>query len=216
MLRRLAVSAFGASALALAVSTPASALPTGPWTLTGAGAGSTFTASSSSFVLLADGSPLISCSGAATGTVANTSGVWETPPPNTGDAVISPFAVTTSGCTPSPSTLTQNGTAAFYVTGPTSGGVTPGQIRGLSFKGVTFNGLCTFQVDGPSGANSKSGILGVTYDNSTGTITATGASNMKIVNASLICPLGGIKVGDPASLSGTFTVTGTPPTITAT
>jgi len=223
MLRKLAVSAFGAGALALAVSTPASALPAGTWTLTGASVGSTITATSTDVVFSVDGTPAAACSSAtASGKVANTSGDWETPQPYTGTPVISPLTFTSSGCAsipPLPSmtfNLTQNGTAALYVTGPTSGGVTPGEIRGLSVKGTALGGLCTVQVDGPDGVNSKSGILGGTYDNSTGTITATGASNMKILSASLLCSLGGIKVGDPASLSGTFTVTGTPPTINAT
>jgi hypothetical protein len=214
MLRRLAVSAFGASALALAVSTPVSALPTGTWTLTGVSVGSTLTATSTNVTFWINSSPASSCSlSTATGTVANTSGDWETPPPNTGDAVIGSLAVTTSGCVPS-FALSQNGTAEFYVTGPTSGAVTPGEIRGLSVKAE--NSFCRVQVDGLGGANSGTGIVEGSYDNNAGTITVTTVGNLRIASVALFCSLGGIKVGDSAALSGTFTVTSTPPTITAT
>lgn len=223
MLRKLAVSAVGAGALALVVGAPASALPTGSWTLTGASTGSTITATSSNLVFSVSGTPVASCTSAtATGKVANTSGTWETPPPNSGTPAISPLTVTTSGCATIPPTpsmtfnMTQNGTAALYATGVTTGspGTTPGQIRGLSVKGTALGGLCTVQIDGPGGANSKTGIVGGTYNNN-GTITATGTSNMTIASAGILCSLGGIGVGDPASLSGSFTVSGTAPVITA-
>ncbi|ROO88465.1 hypothetical protein EDD29_6134 [Actinocorallia herbida] len=225
MLRKLAVSAVGAGALALVAGSPAFAL-TGTWTYSGP---TTVTASSSNLIFQAGTLPVTAActSATATGTRAATSGTWvSTPPSSGGTPVITGLAITTSGCATTNITpqmtfnLTQNGTAQLYVTGVTAGSpsVTPGEIRGLSVKGTALGGLCTVQVDGPGGANSKTGVIGGTYttNGTTGTITATGASNMTIKSASALCTLGGLAVGDAATLSGSFSVTSAIPTITAT
>ncbi|GAB2838739.1 hypothetical protein GCM10022221_42760 [Actinocorallia aurea] len=226
MLRKLAVSAVGAGAVALVVGSPAFAL-SGSWTYSGP---TTVTATSSNLVFSAGNLPITAActSASATGTRANTSGTWvSTPPSSGGTPVITGLAITTSGCTttnispPMTFNLTQNGTAQLFVTGVTTGSgttVTPGEIRGLSVKGTALGGLCTVQVDGPGGANSKTGVIGGTYTKTatTGTITTTGASNMTIASASAFCTLGGLSVGDAATLTGSFGVTSALPTITAT
>lgn len=206
MLRKIATSALGAGAVVLLLGAPAYAA--GTWTVTGPSAGSTVTATSSNitFTDVTAGITASCTSGSASGTLAATSGSWP------GGAVVSNLGISTSGCTGAGLTfnLTQNGTAALHVTGATNAsGVTPGEIRGVSVKGTALGGLCTVQVDGPGGANSKTGVITGTYDNS-GVITATGAPNITVASASLGCNIGGIKKGDKASLSGTFNVTSSP------
>jgi hypothetical protein len=205
MLRKIATSALGAGAAVLVLGAPAHA--TGPWTVTGPAAGSTVTATSTDIVFtdVTAGITASCTSGAANGKLAANSGTWDS------DPIVTNLAITTSGCTGIGITfnLTQNGTATLHATGPTVGGVTPGEIRGISVKGTALGGLCTVQVDGPGGANSKTGVITGTYDNS-GVITATGAPNITVASASLGCNIGGIKKGDKASLSGTFNVTSSP------
>ncbi len=217
MLRKLAASAVGAGALALVVGTPAFAL-SGHWMLTGPAWNSTFIAVSAN--LLFQAGATVSCASApASGKVAPPiPNVWNST--GGGDPIITSLVITTSGCVtvppPFPSiafNLTQNGTASLYVTGVT-GPTTPVEIRGLSVKGAALGGLCTAQADGPGGADSKTGVIGGTYGG--GVITITGAGNMTIASASGPCALVGISAGDPASLSGSFTVTSTPvPVVTA-
>ncbi|GAB2838744.1 hypothetical protein GCM10022221_42770 [Actinocorallia aurea] len=219
MLRKLAASAAGAGALVLATGSPAFA---GSWTYSGP---STVTAGSSNLVFTA-GPVSAACTLAnATGSAPGAVGSWGPPPPPE-DPVIRNLGITASGCATTNVTpqmtfnLTQNGTAQLFVTGVTTGSpttVTPGEIRGLSVKGTALGGLCTIQVDGPGGANSGTGIIGGTYTRTatTGTITATGSSNMAIKSASALCTLSGLSIGTPATLSGSFSVTSAVPTITS-
>ncbi|ROO85901.1 hypothetical protein EDD29_3455 [Actinocorallia herbida] len=220
MLRKIAISAAGAGAIALLVSNPAMAVGTFPpsapygitsWTATGASA---VTASSTniSFQDVTAGITANCTSGSASGTLNASGGPT--------DPVVSGLSISTSGCaSTSPAlsfTLTPNtpgGAWELYATGPTSGGVTPGQIRGVSVKGTALGGLCVVQVDGPGGANSQTGVINGSY--SAGVITASGSSNITIASASIGC-FGAIKKGDVATLSGTFNVTSSPvPTISA-
>ncbi|WP_460304280.1 hypothetical protein [Actinocorallia aurea] len=223
MLRKIAVSAAGAGAIALALGTPAFAAGTFPppapygitsWTASGATALSA-TSSNISFQDVTAGITANCTSGTATGTRNSAGGPT--------DPIVSGLAISTSGCaSTSPAlsfTLTPNtalGAWELYATGPTVGspGVTPGQIRGVSVKGTALGGVCVVQVDGPGGANSQTGVISGTYNNN-GTLTATGSSNITIASASIGC-FGAIKKGDVATLTGTFNVTSTPvPTVTA-
>jgi hypothetical protein len=106
--------------------------------------------------------------------------------------------------------LTANISAAspwlLRATGITSGGITPGTISGASVHASALGGACTLDADGPGGANSHTGVINGTYNNN-GTLTATGATNIRIYNVSFGC-FGLIKNNDVATLTGTFSVSG--------
>ncbi|MEO3784688.1 hypothetical protein ABGB12_15230 [Actinocorallia sp. B10E7] len=218
MLRKIAVSAASAGALTLLLGSPASAsgnfhpspLPTNTaWTVSTTGAVS----ATSSSITFSTPSVTANCtSGTATGNIPNASGGQHDP--------VATLAVATSGCTGAglSFTLTPNtskGAWELYATAPTAGGITPGAITGVSVKGTALGGACTVQADGPGGANSQTGQIEGSYDNSTGIIHATGSSNIKIKSVSWGC-FGVISVGQSASLSGDFTISGTAPVINAT
>lgn len=213
MLRKIAVSAVSAGAVALTLGTPAFAsgvfhpatLPAvTSWTATGASP-VTATSTNISFQDVTAGITANCTSGSANGTLHASGGQH--------DPIVDSLAISTSGCTGSglTFTLTPNtalGAWELYATGPTVGGVTPGVITGVSVKGVAVGGLCTVQVDGPGGANSQTGEIIGNYNNN-GTITATGSNNIKVKSASFGC-FGAIKAGDVATLTGTFNVTSSP------
>ncbi|GAA3218829.1 hypothetical protein [Actinocorallia longicatena] len=201
-MRRFAIAASGAGAIALVFSTPAFAA--GTWTATNAGP-VTATSSNISFQDVTAGITANCTSGSAAGSVI-ASGSW---PSGTAASLTS---LSTSGCSGAGITfnLTANISAgspwSLKITGPTSGGITPGSINGASVHATALGGLCSLDADGPGGANSHTGVINGSYNNN-GTLTATGSTNIKLYNVSWGC-LGIVKNGDVATLTGTFAVTG--------
>ncbi|GAA0958439.1 hypothetical protein [Actinocorallia libanotica] len=203
-MRKFAAAATVASAgaLALAFSSPALALS---WTVTNGGAVTAVNSGAITFQDVTAGITANCTTGSGAGTVAN--GTNNSP-------VGTLSSLSLSGCaSASPAisfTLTVNTSAsAINVTGPTVGGVTPGNITGITVTGKAFGGLCTLTAGG--------GSLNGSYTNSTGALTTTGATGVKITSVTAGC-LGIVKKNDVASLAGTFIVKnsgGTHPQIVA-
>ena len=184
-----AATVAGASALALAFSTPALALS---WTVTSGGAVTAVNSGPIAFQDVTAGITASCTTGSGAGSVPNGF--------NTPVGTLSSLSL--SGCaSTSPAisfTLTVNTAgSAINVTGPTVGGVTPGNISGLTVTAKAFGGLCTLTAGG--------GTLNGSYTNSTGALATTSATGVTVTSVNAGC-LGIVKKGDVASLSGTFIV----------
>jgi len=184
-----AATVAGASALALAFSTPALALS---WTVTSGGAVTAVNSGPIAFQDVTAGITASCTTGSGAGSVPNGF--------NTPVGTLSSLSL--SGCaSTSPAisfTLTVNTAgSAINVTGPTVGGVTPGKLSGITVTAKAFGGLCTLTAGG--------GTLNGSYTNSTGALATTSATGVTVTSVNAGC-LGIVKKGDVASLSGTFIV----------
>jgi len=122
------------------------------------------------------------------------------------------FGVTAEFPSNTPPPVTNDGNWDFNATGLTSGGVTPGNLTQISAD-ISGTG-CTADVDGTS-ADSNTGSLTGTYNNTSGALKANASAGLTIYAVSGCGGL--IGSGDPATFSATYIVTnsgGTHPQIT--
>jgi hypothetical protein len=193
MIKKAAVAG-GVAAAALAIGVgPASAA--GNVTVAG---GPNYTAASKGGPLVLSSGVTMNCTtGGATGTVIP--GVHPT-----ADKVGEITSTTWNSCTALgfSSTVSQSGTWEIWATGPTVGGVTPGEIRNVDATITIGGGLCTLHVTGTAPGEFRNPT---STKGSQLVLTGSPAGTLNVAKSGLC-----VGVGSSGTFTGEYDVTGSP------